>query len=134
MRSRSSITFALAALIVGIVIGGGGFAALYGRFTNHFFITSSATEAVTTVVILKQLRAGNTTNAVEILEMKLDEDLMTLGSFLDNPRDLKSDPHYIKTLQMARDYRIQFPHNSSSPLVDEATAKAFGLLDAQTGH
>jgi len=134
MKSRSSIIFALAALVVGIVIGGGGVAALCGRFTNRFIISASAAEAGTTVHILKQLRAGNTTNAVEELEMDLDEDLMTLGSFLDNPRGLKSDSPYNKTLQMARDYRIQFPHNSSSPLIDEATAKAFGLLDAQQGH
>jgi len=130
--SKQSSILAIAAFFVGFIIGAPGVFFFYGRLTNRLIIGSNQAEVGTTVVLLKELRAGNTTNAIEVLETRLDGDLIEFGSIFTDPRDLKRDPLYIKTLQRARDYRIQFPHKSASAEIDEATAKAFGLLDAQT--
>jgi hypothetical protein len=83
---------------------------------------------------LKWLRAGKTTNVVELMEVSLDGDLIGLGAFLRDPHELKSDPVSIRVLQRARDYRTQFPHQSGSPVVDQAIIGAFHLLDGQKAH
>jgi hypothetical protein len=134
MSKKSSIILAIAAFFVGLFIGAQGVVFFYGHLTSRQIIASNQAETATTVVLLKELRAGNTTNAIEILETRLDCALMEFGSIFTDPREMKLDPMYIKTLQRARDYRIQFPHKSGLPAVDEATAKTFGLLDAPTGH
>lgn len=76
-----------------------------------------------TVAVLNRLRAGNTTNAVECLELTLDGDLLDLGALLD-PRELQRAPMNIVALQMVRDYRARFPHKFGSPEVEKAAEKA----------
>ena len=134
MSKRAAIILAVVALIVGAVAGGWSVAVFYDRFTSWLVIGSLTADASTTVSDLRYLRAGDTTNVVELLEIKLDGDLIGLVPFLADPRQFKRDPSYIKTLQRVRDYRAQFPHKSDSPEVDEGAAKAFNLLDGQTNH
>ena len=131
----AAIILAVVALLVGVVAGGWSVAAFHGRLTSRLFISSLTLDTSTTVDTLRRLRAGDTPNAVELLEIQLDGDLIGLGTFfIADPRELKRDPSYSRTLQMARDYRAQFPRKSRSPKIDEDVAKAFTLLDEQTKH
>ncbi len=136
MSTRSSIILAVAALIIGFTIGGLTHAAMEGRSTERLIMSSWTLEAGQSLALLKHLRADNTTNDVELLEIletQLDGELLGLGEvFLD--AGSKPDPACIKVLERARDYRAKFPHQSSSRYVDELIAKDFSLLDAQTGH
>jgi hypothetical protein len=134
MSKNAAIILAVITLLIGVVAGGWAVGIFYGRLTTRLIIGQLTAEASTTTVTLKRLRAGNTTNAVELLEIKLDGDLIGLGAMLTDPRELKSDPQYIKTLQMVRDYRTQFPRKSSSPEVDAGADKAFDLLNGQTNN
>jgi glucose dehydrogenase len=134
MSKRAAIILAVLTLLIGIVAGGWAVGLFYGRLTTRLIVGQLTAEASTTTVILKRLRAGNTTNAVELLEIKLDGDLIGLGAMLADPREFKRDPQYIKTIQMVRDYRTQFPRKSGSPEVDAGADKAFDLLNGQTNH
>jgi hypothetical protein len=134
MSKSAAIILSTITLLVGVAAGGWGAAIFYGHLMTRLCINSLTGEASTTVATLKRLRAGDETNAVELLELKLDGDLIGLGGFLADPHELKSDPLYIKTLQMAKDYRVQFPHKTDSPDIDQSVTKTFALLDAQTNH
>jgi hypothetical protein len=133
MSRRASIILAIACLIFGLMAGGWSVAAYWAYSTNQFCISTLTAEAGNDLAELELLRAGKTTNAVELMEVNLDGDLIGFGGFLRDPHELKRNPLNVKILQRARDYRARFPHGSGSAEVDEAIAKAFHLLDGQKG-
>ena len=134
MSKRAAIILAVAALFVGVVAGGWGVGVFYSRLTGRLVIGSLTSDAVTSVVELKHLRGGDTTNTIELLEIRLDGDLIGLTPFLDDRRALDRDPSYIRSLQKVKDYRTQFPRKSDSPELDAGADKVFDLLNAQTNH
>ncbi len=134
MSKKAAIILAVMTLLIGIAAGGWAVGMFYSRLTARLIVGQLTAEASTTTVTLKRLRAGNTTNAVELLEIKLDGDLIGLGAMLADPREFKSDPQHIKTLQMVKDYRAQFPRKTGWPEVDAGADKAFDLLNGQTNH
>jgi hypothetical protein len=131
MSRRASIILTVAALLVGLLIGSWSVAAYYRHVTDRLTISMLTADASTTVVILKRLRTGNTTNAVDCLESKLDGNLIILKPFLVDPHEFKRNPSNIKVLQMVRDYRTQFPHKSRFLDFDKAVAKTFDILNEQ---
>lgn len=134
MSKRTAVILAVAALIVGILAGGWSVAFFYSRFTSLMVLSSLSGEASTSVAELRWLRAGDTTNVIELLEIHLDGDLIGLTPFLNDRSAFNRDPMYIKSLQTAKDYRTQFPRKSGSPDLDAAADKAFDLLNGQTKH
>jgi len=132
MSKTHAFLLALAALVIGAVGGGWAVSKFWGRFTSNLSTGSMAAEASTTVGILKRLRAGDSTNAVELLEIKLDGALVGLGAFLPEIPEARRDPLHIKVIRTARDYRAQFPRTNDSPEIAEAIAQAFILLDGKT--
>jgi len=134
MSKRAAIILAVAALFVGVVAGGWGVGVFYSRFTGRLVIGSLTSDAVMSVAELKMLRAGSNTNASELLEIRLDGDLVGLTPFLADRREFDRDPSNIKALQKVRDYRTQYPRKSGSPELDAGADKAFDLLNGQTDH
>ena len=92
------------------------------------------TEAGSTVGLLKRLRAGNSTGAVEVLEYRLDSALIGLGALLPSIPESRRDRSYLKAIQKAKDYRTQFPRTNDSPEITEGVARAFTLLDEKVPH
>lgn len=128
MNKRASLSLAVAAFLAGSITGGSSVAIFEKRSAENALISQLAAEASTTVVVLERLRAGNTTNAVECLELSLDSDLLGLGLLLDGrelKRELKRDPSNIQAIQMVRVYRTFYPHKFGSPEAEQAAAKAF---------
>jgi len=134
MRKRTAIIFAVAALFVGVVSGGWAVGYFYSRFTSRLVLSSLTSEALSSVYELKNLRAGDTTNTIEILEIRLDGYLIGLTAFLDDRREFDRDPSYVKSLQKVKDYRTHFPRKTDSPEVDAGADKVFDLLNGQTNH
>ena len=132
-KTRASF-LALAALVIGAVVGGWGVSKFWGRFTGDLSAGSMAAEASTTVSILKRLRAGDLTNAVELLEIELDGALIGLGVFLPDIPEAHREPLHLKVIRTARDYRAHFPRTNESDESAEAVARAFTLLDGKTRH
>ena len=73
------------------------------------------------VRILQDLRAGNTNDAIKLLETRLDGDLIGYEVL---PHTAGLD----KLVRAAKDYREQFPHKSSNPDVDAGVARAFNSV------
>jgi hypothetical protein len=83
----------------------------------------NATEMVTTVRILYNLRSGQTNDAIRLLETRLDAALLAFGATSDGPRDT----NYDKSLKMAKEYRAKYPHTSGVPEIDNGVTRAFSL-------
>ena len=134
MSKRAAIILAVAALIIGVVAGGSSVAFLYGRFTGWMVTSNLTSDAATSVAEIKMLRAGQITNTVQLLETRIDGDLIGLTPFLSDRREFDRYPSNIKSLQTVKDYRAQFPRKSDAPELDAGADKAFDLLNAQTNH
>lgn len=83
------------------------------------------------VRVLDRLRTGNATEATELLEEQLNENLVVLSSYeTDVPAHLKSEAAY-HVLQRAAAYRDKYPRpptrGSNGPQVDAAVAKALAI-------
>jgi hypothetical protein len=74
--------------------------------------------------VLRDLRAGDTTNAIETLENRLDGGIIGLSAVLPEQRDPKKRAAYVRLLRNVRDYRAAHPWKSASPEVQEAVANA----------
>ena len=73
---------------------------------------------------LRDLRAGDTTNAIETLENRLDVGIVQLRALVPEQRDQKKRAAYVRMLKKVRDYRAAHPWKSASPEVQGAVAKA----------
>jgi hypothetical protein len=76
-------------------------------------------DASMAVALLQRLRAGQTNEAIEVLELTLDNALISLAA---SPQEIGEAQ--LKTLEMAKQYRAKYPRNS-----DPGVSKAFDLLD-----
>jgi hypothetical protein len=70
-------------------------------------ITSLTSDIGVTVVALKRLREGNSTNVTECLESELKGYLICLNAF-DSAEKVRNDA-YPKVIQMVQEYQRQFP-------------------------
>ena len=85
-------------------------------------------EVATDVALLNRIRLNNITNAVDVLETKLDISLGMLSfDFKDIPKTERVE--VLKTIQMAKDYRDKFPHENSHPDLSQAVSNAFSLVE-----
>lgn len=134
MSKKAAIILAVAALFIGIVAGAWTVAFCYGRFTSWMVIGNLTSDAVMSVGEIKLLRAGQTTNTLELLETRIDGDLIGLTPFLADRREFARIPSSLKSLQTVKDYRTKYPRKSDSAELDAAANKAFDLLNGQTDH
>ena len=108
ITSRASL-LAVAALIVGIVIGGLSTARFYQR-QRHQFATDSAASAINyTLSELNALRSSRTNDAFQLLEQEFDGQILVLHHMLQSaPFDDHHEGHR-SLLESARSYRVAHP-------------------------
>ena len=70
-----------------------------------------------TIGVLNRLRSGHTNEAMTLLETRLDGALIGLDK-------LPHDDNTEKILELAREYRARFPHQTSNADIDEGVARA----------
>ena len=132
MSKKLAIPLIIAAFIIGVVAGGWCVSALWGHLNMQLMTKTAAAEAGLDVAVLKELRANNDTNAIGLLETRLDSSVMELGYNLNNIPQNKRDPQDLQTLQIAKSYREKYPHpNPGYPIIDQMVSNAFLLVSAQ---
>jgi hypothetical protein len=83
----------------------------------------------TTLAILERLRDGRTNQAYELLEGRLDADIICfVASYRELPKSACDQPQ-LKVLSWARDYRARYPFKPQYPYADDGVADAFKILD-----
>jgi hypothetical protein len=83
--------------------------------------------------ILMALRQGRTTNAIELLEGRLDNDIITFAASFREMPQAQREWFGLHELYEARWYRDKFPLKHRYQNVDDGVAQAFELLPKQSG-
>ena len=115
-RARTAV-LALAVFVAGVGVGGGLAAWFYDQFVMSRHLSASAASGVgNKVALLRAVRAGDTKQAVQLLEIGLDGDLVVLGLL---PRSVIDAPTS-RILSRAATYREKHPYKSGDAEVDVA--------------
>src|SRR4030043_1758094 len=128
-RRKSIVGLGLAFLVgsvVGLAIGGyGGFR--WGRsgiIDKCLYKDAGAIQSH--VVILKHLRAAQTSQAVELLESQLDDALILFDPWEPYPRLTNRTISEInKAIRESKEYRSANPRHSTRPVVDKMVTNVF---------
>lgn len=82
-----------------------------------------------TLAVLQRLRDGQTNSAYELLEGRLDSDLIGfVSSYRELPTTLQSQGS-LKVIGYMKEYRAKFPFKHRYQEVDQGVADAFKILD-----
>jgi hypothetical protein len=101
----------------------------FGDYSNASLASRQCAELGVTLAILQRLREGRTNEAYELLEGRLNTDIIGLVScYRELPASLRAQGS-LKVLGYARDYRAKFPFKHRYPDVDDAVAEAFKSLN-----
>ncbi len=85
------------------------------------------------LAILRSLREGRTNQAINLLELRLDGDIVALHASYGELAPALRQRVTLKGLQQAREYYSQYPRKRVAE-VDQAVSRAFLLLDEKSGH
>jgi hypothetical protein len=101
---------------------------LFNEYSSASLAQQHSADMGVTLHILMALREGRTTNAIELLEGRLDTDIIGFAaSYKEMP---KTDREWLSlhSLSEAHWYRDKFPHKHRYQNVDDGVAEAFQLL------
>ncbi len=112
MKSKALFVLAvIIALIIGFFVGRFQGGRSVSKFVEHSIINlGAANETQQAVRILTYLKEGRSTNAFDLLEMKLDHSLLTIS----HAEELT--PEMREAIGVAREYRTKHPWNSHPEL------------------
>ncbi len=125
--SRTNIVVGVISFLLGVAVTVIAAWIPLSRYFATFSANVSASEIVFSAGALNALRSGDTTNAMELLEIKLDGGIIGLGSMLEEMPAHRHHKNQIKQMKAAWDYRTKYPRKSDNPDMD-ATVAAY--LDA----
>jgi hypothetical protein len=128
MSKKLAITLIVTAFVVGAIGGGWSVGYIFNHITMRLIYMSETANAGTDVALLNRIRSNNVTNAVDVLETKLDTSVGMLGFyFKDIPESERVEVS--KTLQEVKAYRDKFPHTNDYPEINQAISNAFLLVE-----
>ncbi len=91
--------------------------------------TMQTADAATTLLILQRLRDGNSREAIDLLESRLDGSLIALSASLNAMPRAKRPPQSLELLRQVRDYRERYPRHTENPDIDKQVAQVWNLLE-----
>jgi hypothetical protein len=112
--------------IAAVLIGGSGASQLTATYLVDRNIDKDARDMQRQVKALQQLRAGDLAAAIELLESRLDDNLVLLDP--QKPYEGLSErtrSNIQQAINAAKDYRAQHPRSSSRPHVDDMVRHLF---------
>jgi len=133
--TRRKIFSLIGIFVLGAVIGGaigesiGEYRA--SRFLGSFFSDGSNVSTIVAikekVFILSKLRDVKMDEAIETLEKALDHDLMYFSVGIHGSEHLRKDIK--KALEVAKNYRSNFPRVTNHSITDKAVSEALAYAD-----
>ncbi len=121
-------------IVIGLVIG-----AFAGWFTARHQFSKWATSFAAAETLpnlgdahraLLALRRGDTNGVIEMLELRLDSEVIALSTLASDEADAKKRAGYMRALRRVRDYRATHPRKTDSPEIDRHVAASL----ASTGN
>lgn len=122
---------ALMIAIAAVLVGGYGASQLTANYLINQYVERDARSAQKQVKVLRLLRTGDTGQATELLESRLDDQLV----LFDPQRpyeglDERTRDTVQKAVMEAKDYRAEYPRSSNRPHVDEMVDNLFRKTDS----
>lgn len=115
------------ALICGMLIGFFYTSYQSSQFFTDMTLLHEANRASETFSALRKLRAGDTTEGINLLESSLDINLISLSSLLKEGTKDDALKSYTNLLVRIGAYRAEYPHKSEVPGMDSAVSDAMQL-------
>jgi hypothetical protein len=119
MKRAHTVLLCVAVFVLGAAAGGAFVWRITSNDATHAIAQSAAAGVGSTTYILNAVRKNDMAEAVQMLEISLDSNLVTLGLV----PDAMLDPATKRSIARAAAYRATYPHKSGEPLVAEAVAK-----------
>jgi len=132
MSKKLAIILIIAMFFLGSIIGHQLATRKYEKILQVSSENVASGYAKNSIYLLNLLRTNNSAKAIENLEMNLDWELLGLSFSMSNAPRSPLDPYFLKTIQNAKEYRVQFPHKSESPSLDEELLNIFLHVNAPT--
>ena len=129
MSKFRAYTIAGLAFCIGVVAGAYDTHRVHTFAEWHISATGASVAANLQVATLRSIRAGDTNKAVDRLEEQLDREVLSLADICRECQRPDVDRFPFEALGRARDYRVQFPRATTSPVIDGAVARALTLAD-----
>ena len=133
MKSKKWLALVIfCALIVGGI--GGGVAGVYlaanleGESRMVALINRSVAETKVDIALLRRIRDGRVDEALNMLEMEVDANIVTLSS-VELAKYEKGGDLAKGALRVAKEYRTQHPWSSGDPDMDKAVANSLSQID-----
>ena len=102
---------------------------LFYEYSNASIAQQHSADIGVTLHILMALREGRTTNAIELLEGRLDTDIIGFAASYKELPSTQREWLGLHSLWEARWYRTKFPHKHRYQNVGEGVSKALKVLD-----
>ena len=112
--------------IAAVLIGGYGASQLTATYLIERNINKDTRDMQRQVKALQQLRSGDLAGAIEVLESRLDDNLVLLDP--QKPYEglgEQTQSNIKQAIKAAKDYRAQYPRASSRPHVDDMVRHLF---------
>lgn len=129
MRASHIALLTVLALILGIATGWFISGHFYSGVFTKFFASTAFVDVNDAYSTLKALRAGEVSEATDLLEARMDGDLMVLGTLLEDIAPEDREPTRIRLLSLVKEYRDDYPRSTDEPEIDEAVDEALALSD-----
>jgi hypothetical protein len=105
---------------------------LFYEYSNASIAQQNSADIGVTLHILMALREGRTTNAMELLEGRLDTEIIGFAASYKELPSTQREWLGLQPLSEARWYRTKFPHKHRYQSVDEGVAEALKVLDEKS--
>ena len=137
--TRRKIVLLIGIFILGAIIGGAigeSIGESIGKhrtsgFLSSFFSDGSNLSTILAikekVFVLSKIHDGKMDEATETLERALDHDLMNFSVGIHSSEHLRKDIK--KALEVAKDYRSNFPRVTNHSITDKAVSEALAYAD-----
>jgi hypothetical protein len=106
-------------------------AELWARSAVYNLRSAKSGNIVLGILLLEDLRAGRTNEAMRSLEAHLDDDVVGLGTILDaaSSMGMPIESNNLESLGMAKDYWLKFPRARDDRNLDSGVKHALSLVD-----
>ena len=122
MKKIRPLLFLILALLIGWAIGSYTSDHFYNKWIQRYLARNAFDGISERLTTLNTLKAGDTKQAMELLESQMDGQILALGSAMREAPAAQPPATELKLLARLRDYRVVYPRKTSRPEIDQKVA------------
>jgi hypothetical protein len=132
MKTSRAILLILLGLVIGATVVWYAARHQYSKWATSFAAAQTLPNLGDAYRALQALRTGDTNEAIEMLEFRLDGEIVVLSALASEETDAKMRASYVRALTRVRDYRAAHPRKTDSLEIDQGVADALASASKET--